>query len=160
MLMMEDEKNVLIMAGIPGSGKSYWVEHNVEPPYVYINADSIRKELYGDENEQGNPKEVFGKVFDRFQKALLDKNVSTIVVDNTSVAYKTRKDYYKLIDDLNIDCKIKLIVFTNFELAKQRNKQRTRVVPDFVMDRMISNFQLPIKEELSRSDFSWVEIKE
>ena len=140
-------KEVLMLVGIPGSGKSTWVKNHIDPDVLkkaaHISADSIRKEFYGDENIQGNGQRVFEAVFQRFETALNNPHVETIIIDNTSVAYKTRKDYYKIIKDSGVECKIKLVVFNNFEQAKKWNKERSRVVPDDVMDRMISRFQMP-----------------
>jgi predicted kinase len=154
-----ENKTIYIMVGIAGAGKSTWVKNNVNEDHVYINADSIRKELYGNENEQGNPRQVFEIVFDRFEFAITDPRVKTVVVDNTSVNYKTRKEYYKEINDHNIDCKIKLVVFTNHALAKERNQKRDRVVPEFVLDRMIGKFQMPTQEERQIKNLEVIEIR-
>ena len=41
------------------------------------------------------------------------------------------------------ECNINIKVFYNFEEARKRNKERDRVVPDDVMDRMVKQFEYP-----------------
>jgi tRNA uridine 5-carbamoylmethylation protein Kti12 len=53
------------------------------------------------------------------------------------------KLYHKLAKQNSENFKIELIVFTNFDQAKIRNKHRKRVVPDEVLDKMISSFEMP-----------------
>ena len=52
---------LIILCGIPGSGKSTYAKTYTERNYntIHLSSDEIRKELYGDENIQGNPGEVF-----------------------------------------------------------------------------------------------------
>ena len=75
--------SIIIVVGIPGSGKSTWVQKQLSSltnSYVIINADSVRKELYGDESIQGNPKMVFQILHDRFRRALLNNKIKTIFI--------------------------------------------------------------------------------
>jgi len=140
-------KRIILLVGIPGAGKSTYVKQLTNTPEVtaYINADSVRKQLYGDENIQGNGKEVFDVVYQNFINDLKDHTIQRIIIDNTNISFKTRKNYYQLIKEHYPyeDYKIDLIFFTNFEKAIERNKSRKRVVPDEVMERMISNFEGP-----------------
>jgi len=140
-------KSIILLVGIPGSGKSTYIKDNFsneKGDLVIINADSIRKKFYGDENIQGDGKKVFNEVYRTFKEALLYDSIQRIVVDNTNTTFKTRKNYYQLIKEnySSDDYTIELIFFTNFEQAKERNKNRDRVVPDEVMDRMVSQFEL------------------
>ncbi len=152
-------KNIVILVGIPGSGKSteYKNRYSDSMKTLYINADSIRKELYGDENIQGDGKVVFSKVFSKFKRGLIDPSVERIVVDNTNVSFKSRKQFYEMIEDYSDgDYRIDLIFFDNFELAKKRNLSRDRVVPEEVMDRMISNFQGPNSWEEQNAHITFI----
>ncbi|QQR55771.1 MAG: AAA family ATPase [Candidatus Melainabacteria bacterium] len=52
-------KRLLLLVGIPGSGKTTLAEKLIEKGYHCLNADSIRRELYGDASAQGDPEQVF-----------------------------------------------------------------------------------------------------
>jgi len=142
-------KNITLMIGIPGSGKSTYFMNNIKPidsldcSVAYINADRIRAKMYGDENIQGDGAKVFAEVYFNFKEALQNDEIKQIVVDNTNTTFKTRKNYYKLIKEYcQDDYKIELVFFTNFNQACERNKNRERIVPDNVMNRMIAQFEL------------------
>jgi len=144
-------KTIILLIGIPGSGKTTYFMNHLKPEdaldcsVAYINADRIRAKMYGDENIQGDGKLVFEEVFFNFKEALENKEIKTIVVDNTNVSFKARKSFYQLIKEnyKDDDYKIELVIFDNFQLAVQRNLHRKRVVPYDVMKRMIDNFELP-----------------
>jgi predicted kinase len=153
-------KKLYIMVGIPGSGKTTWVTDNFggmdvltnpKSPVKYLNADSIRKELYGDERIQGNPNTVFDILFKRFRAALIDKNIGTIIVDNTSPDFKQRNKYYQIIEEeeLRESVTIELIIFNNHAQAYERNRNRDRVVPEEVLDRMVAKFDAPLTFEIA-----------
>ena len=135
-------KELIITIGIPGSGKSTWAKEDAKSKsnVLWLNADSIRKELYGDESIQGNGQIVFEVLYDKLRRGLLNNKIETIYVDNTSTTLKARKAIYDIVEKTNPDTLIKIKEFNNFELAKERNKNRERVVPDEVMDRMIKQF--------------------
>jgi len=150
------KKKIILLVGIPGSGKSTYFKNHFgydKPDVAYINADSVRLKLYGDENIQGNGKQVFDIIYGNFLNALINDAISTIVVDNTNISFKSRQKFYELIENnCTMNTAIELIFFENFELAKERNTNRDRVVPDEVMDRMISNFQGPTVWELKHAN--------
>ena len=57
---MDNFPTLKIIIGLPGSGKSTYCKDYVNVHKgVHISSDEIRKELYGDENIQGDPQEVF-----------------------------------------------------------------------------------------------------
>ena len=59
--MNEQTKKLIILCGIPGSGKTTYAKKYIEnnANTIHLSSDAIRKELYGDESVQGNPGEVF-----------------------------------------------------------------------------------------------------
>lgn len=145
-------KNIYLTCGIPGSGKTTYIQQNFNlesPSVMRISADSIRHMLHADENIQGIGKKVFGIVYSMFEYALTNSEINDIIIDNTNVDYKTRKKFYDIISRLGMECNITLLMFTNFDIAYQRNKNRERVVPDHVLDRMKDKFELYNEEENS-----------
>ena len=52
--------NFILVMGLSGSGKSYWVNDIVEEGNtIALSSDALRKEFYGDERIQDNPAFIF-----------------------------------------------------------------------------------------------------
>jgi predicted kinase len=115
---------------------------------AYISANSIRRGLYGDEEIQGDGKEVFALVKELYREALQDDSVTEIIVDNTSMTYRSRKDYYDIATQTGAEVKF-IIVFFNvsIETAHIRNLMRERQVPAYVIDRMHAQIEGPTAKE-------------
>jgi len=144
-------KRVYIAVGMPGCGKSTYFLLNgmmTGKGTAYISANSIRRELYGDEEIQGDGRQVFTLLKERYREALLDDSVTAIIVDNTSMTYKARKDYYEIAEETGAEVKF-IIVFFNVdrETAHIRNLMRERQVPAHVIDRMHSQIEGPTEKE-------------
>ena len=142
-------KDVILLVGIPGSGKSTHYENELAGPGVaHVNADKVREELYGDPSVQGDGAKVFSRVFSDFSKHLKDHDIHTVVIDNTNVDWKSRKKFYDIANDHSIEKRFSVLFFADFELAKKRNAERERVVPTEVLERMISRFTFATPWEL------------
>lgn len=140
-------KKLIIMVGIPGSGKTVKSLEILnclgKDTTIRVSTDEIRGELYGDPSIQGKTKDVVALAHSRIRDGL--NSHKNVIVDSTNLTIKNRKT----ILDYNWDGyeKIAYIMTTSIEEAKRRNSQRDRVVPDEVIDRMISRFQVPFYEE-------------
>ena len=136
---------LIVLCGLPGSGKSTYANYLTESGHFEcVSTDQIRKKLYGNENIQGNGKEVFGTAFKALRTyGLFTKNC---VFDATNITPRARRrvvqecrDYYDLIICKYID--------TPLDVCLHRNSQRERVVPKEVILRMARNFTMPSREE-------------
>ena len=126
-------KELRILVGIPGSGKSTLASQLVKLGFVRLSADAIRGELYGDEGIQGDGEKVFGKL-----NALLALNMTrgaNIVVDNTNVHPKARKQIIKLGRQYGYHITI-VVVQCPLHTAIQRQFTRSRQVPEEAIRRM------------------------
>jgi predicted kinase len=129
----------LMVVGLPGSGKSFYIDKYYSA-YSVHSSDAIREELSGDVNNQDINGQVFETLHKRVKEDLLHgKNV---VYDATNISWKRRKAF---LTELNkIPCRKSCILMaTPFELCVERNKQRERVVPYHVIERMYKNFDIP-----------------
>lgn len=135
--------NVFILVGLPASGKSTKAK---ELPGNILSSDTIRAELYGNEEEQGNPKEVFDTLYRRMETLLcLDESV---IIDATNINRWERSRAIEIAKRFprvrNIIC---INIDTPLEECKRRNQARERKVPEFVYDRMMHKYEAPSYDE-------------
>ena len=142
----------LMLVGLPGSGKSTYIKKYFNQNISVHSSDAIREELCGDVNNQDINSEVFKVLHNRVKEDL--KNGISCVYDATNISWKRRKAF---LQELNsIPCiKICHIIATPFEVCLEQNKNRDRVVPYYVMERMYRNFDIPWYNE--GWDNIWVE---
>ncbi len=142
----------IMLGGLPGCGKSTWAKDKTE--YDVHSSDAIRAELFGDEDVQERPSEVFKLMYDRTLASL--RAGKSVIYDATNLTRKNRvntlTEIKKALKDLNIKYKY-ILIYAPIKTCKIRNKNRTRHVPNVVIDRMVKSFELPVKQE------GWDEIK-
>lgn len=139
-------KNVLIvMCGLPASGKSTYSEWlAINANFHRICPDIIRKDLYGDENIQGDGKKVFSIA--HYQMATIGQLRGNVVFDATNIDRKTRKNLVKKMRPYFDVIMCKLFA-TPLETCLYRNSLRERQVPKEVIERMWNNFDKPSMSE-------------
>lgn len=139
---------MIMMCGIPGSGKSSYAERLAkEDNYIIHASDKIREE-FGDVNDQSKNEEVFRILHKRIKTDLL--NGYNIIYDSTALSRKRRVAFLRELK--NIPCeKICVLMATPWEYCLAYNFARDRQVPVEVMCNMLKRFQIPsIKEGFDR----------
>jgi predicted kinase len=138
-----------ITVGLPGSGKSTYVKNFIKDKDIeYLSSDALRAVYGKDENDQTVTPLVFGHIKRKVDEFLKDgKNV---LVDATSVNRKERSDYINTAKKYG--AKVVVIVFQMdrqglIDRNKKRGEQGGRVVPDFVIDKMLAKFEEPSYSE-------------
>jgi len=135
-----------MLCGLPGSGKSYWAREKAKSYDVIVSSDFIREELYGDASIQEDPSRVFNIMFQRTRAAL--EAGHTAFYDATNINAKRRinllKSLKKLFPDLHCIC---VVMATPIDVCHERNGERERIVPTYVVDRMLRQFEVPCKAE-------------
>jgi len=142
--------NLVITVGAPGSGKSTWVEnYKLTHPYMtFLSSDFLRGFFGKDENDQS----VSGRVFEHMENEV-DRLLSEgkdVCIDATNMHRKARKVWINLAK--KHDAMIIAYVFVvNRDILIERNQKRGasggRNVPIDVIDRMLTNYVEPSKEE-------------
>lgn len=132
---------MFMMIGLPASGKSALAEKfSKSEDAEIVSSDNIRKEIYGDENIQGDNNKVFRILQERIINGL--KNNKSMIYDATNISYKTRMAFLQRLNKLDVE-KIAVMVATPYEECLIRNEQRERKVPEEVIKRMYYNFYVP-----------------
>lgn len=137
----------VMTVGISGSGKSHWCyeQHNIATDIV-ADSDMVRRELWQDANDQQNPDKVFSEMFAR-TKSALSHNINVFYCA-TNLAMRHRIHTLNQIKRLfpNVNCRV--VVFnTPLFICKEWNKKRERQVPDWLFERQIKQFQMPVYNE-------------
>lgn len=151
-------KNLVVMCGIPGSGKSYIATEyfcNLFEDPAYISRDYIRFSLVG-ENEPYFKKE--NEVFKTFcAKINTYLNVGcTVIADATHLNPASRRKLLKEIDNKDevnvIFCDVKAGI--TIPLQRNRRREGRKQVPEDVIRNMYNSFDPPVEEEATDLGFA------
>ena len=138
-----------IAVGLPGSGKSTYAKNFIKDKEIeYLSSDELRAVYGKSEEDQTVTPLVFGHIKRKVDEFLKDgKNV---LVDATSVNRRERSDYINTAKKYG--AKVVAIVFKMdrqglIDRNKKRGEQGGRVVPDWVIDKMLAKFEEPSYSE-------------
>ena len=139
---------LIILMGLPGSGKSYYAkliqQADADNTGVVIHSsDAIREELFGDPNSQENNSLVFEVMHRRTQTDL--RKGLTVVFDATNITRKARRGAINLAS--KDDIVEGHIVWAPIEVCRERDAKRERTVGIDVIDKMIRRWQSPWYDE-------------
>lgn len=133
-------KQLLLLVGISGSGKSYFINKNGFKKYV-VCPDDIRRELTGNVSDHSKEDEVWTTVYKRLGDNL--NHYGKAVLDATNLISKYR---VQLLDKFPNTKTVAVVFPANPALSKQRihqdlanGKDRSNV-PDDVIDIQYSKF--------------------
>lgn len=152
---METPKLVTIMCGVPGSGKSTYIENNLADSFVVSRDDclmSLEPELsYSEAWSKVDQKEVDKLVQKQFKEA---KQHDNVVVDMTHMSKKSRrrslshfgKEYRK-------EC---VLILQSLPDVYLTNKERCgKIIEKEVVDRMVKSFYPPMLDEFDDIKYIW-----
>jgi predicted kinase len=130
-------KRLVLLVGIPGSGKTTLSKRLIERGFLRLCADDIRQELWGDAGEQKDPEKVFGIFFQKLDEAFargLD-----VVVDNTNINTKHRQPILQKAITAGYEDIQLWVLDTPLEICLERNRNRERAVPDDIVANMYAS---------------------
>ena len=134
-----------IAVGLPGSGKSTYAKNFIKGKDIeYLSSDELRAVYGKGEDDQTVTPIVFGHIKRKVDEFLKDgKNV---LVDATSVNRKERSDYINTAKKYG--AKVVALVFKMdraglIDRNKKRGEEGGRVVPDWVIDKMLNKYEEP-----------------
>ena len=134
-----------VMIGLPGGGKSFWAEYVAnQNDSVLIEADKIRKEVFGNRQTRETHQEVFAYCHRMIKDGLnAEKNV---VFDATNLSYKHRKRFIEIARTCGATV-VATLVATPWDECLSNNENRERTLPIEVMENMRKNFTVPFAGE-------------
>jgi len=132
--------------GIVGTGKTTVACKMANENDLILDSDAIRAELFGDEACQDNPSLVFATMEKRTIEALNSgRNVFYVACNIWS---RKRINFIKAIKQKApgtiFEC---YIIECPIEIARERNSARSRVVPAYVIDKQLRQFEIPYEGE-------------
>lgn len=140
---------IILMCGIPGSGKSTYAKENMCPAFdEYVSRDEVRFSIVREDEEYfSHEGEVFNVFIKRIVKQL--KSGATVWVDATHLTKSSRLKLLRAIP-VKLDCIDLIWMNTPCEVALERNENRkgTRAyVPPSVIKRMFYQMEPPEFQE-------------
>jgi predicted kinase len=138
-------KKLIIMAGLPGSGKSTYVKENLmnEKNIVHIDSDETRKQMYGTYLRfPKNMYDIYDQMIVEGNKIYDKYNDLTLIMDSTFLE-NYRRNYY--IDHLKKFDYYEIIMFhTNdikFNLENNKKRIKDKRVPEDVILKMVDLYE-------------------
>ncbi len=121
-------KKLILLIGIPGSGKTTLSQKLTSRGYTRLCADDIRGELFGDPIIQKDTEKVFALFFERLEKLFAEG--LDVVIDNTNLNAKQRKPILDRAKTAGYDDVQLWLLDMPLNTCLERNKLRERIVPD------------------------------
>jgi predicted kinase len=142
-------KNLYMMCGIPGSGKSTYVATNF-PDATVISRDAIRFALLKEGDDYFAYEDTVLQIFyTEIQNAIDNDKENDIIIDATHLTPNARATCLKELKNLDKVNLVALSIEVPLAIALYRNNKRTgrARVPDTVIRNMYKSYKVPIVEE-------------
>ena len=120
----------IMLVGIPASGKSTFAQKlkEKEEDVKIVSSDSLRKEIFGDINHQGDNDKLFAKMNDLVREKL--SKGKDVVLDSTNLYFKRRKHLLNYVYNNYYDEAICYYMNIPIEIAHKRNIKRNKKIKE------------------------------
>lgn len=123
-----ESPSVVMMIGVPGSGKSHIAEQlSIMLNIPVLSSDKCREEISGDANDQTVSKQAWQLVYTRANKNIQANR--SIIIDGTHTQPELRKRDIQRYKKFGARSVIGVYVTSDIEISIARNNNRDRVVP-------------------------------
>lgn len=141
------KRKVILTIGISGAGKTTYVEkYCSKDKYVILCPDKFRGIIGKDQGDQSVNHPVFATMR-AVLEYLLKYDDRDVVIDATSYSKANRKDFINIAH--KCDAHVVAWCFgVPLEVAKERNRKRSRVVPDEIIERQFARLDIPTTPEV------------
>ena len=146
-------KRIIMLVGVPASGKSTWIEKEFQGECHIVSTDKIIDEIAF---ETGR---TYDQVFSQYMKVAekmmweeFDKYVeggySPIVIDRTNMSVKSRRKFFERLKNFhrNHGYEIEAVLFKTPEETEWDRRLNSRVgktIPQHVLDSMARSYEQP-----------------
>ena len=140
----------IMLVGVPGSGKSTWLEDGYTEGYEVISTDNIIDQvayLY-----RMTYDEAFSDLIKFAEKAMwkqLEFAVKfdlDVIIDRTNLTANSRRKFFRFLEGYTFEA----IVFSTPDKQEWERRLNSRVgktIPKRVLESMLANMELPTEEE-------------
>ena len=142
-------KNLYMMCGVPGSGKSTYVATN-HPDAIVVSRDAIRFALLKEGDDYFAYEDTVLQIFyAEIQNAIDSDSEQDIIIDATHLTPKARATCLKELKNLDKVNLVALSIEVPLAIALYRNDKRTgrARVPETVIRNMYKSYRIPTVEE-------------
>ena len=142
-------KELILMMGVPGSGKSTYARNILKYGDIYVSRDEIRYSMLTDEDDYfAKENEVIKTFIQYIDEALVDTQYQgKVYADATHLSPKSRVQVLNQLKNKNKVSVIYLDVPLNVILARNAQREGRALVPENVIRRMYKSIILPTKAE-------------
>jgi hypothetical protein len=149
--MSKNIHSFIVLVGLPGVGKSTYINNNKNPGTIVLSTDAIVEKmcaLQGITYTQGF-KLFIDEATKRFNKqlAIALKNKNDIIIDRTNLTCASRKRLMSQVPKHYSKYAYYFPTPEENEWKRRLNNRPSKYIPQNVLDEMALSFQFPKKEE-------------